>query len=78
MRPRGRNAAKLIGIMDELNAPADTNWLLARLVLSDKIKDSRIDIETKWTLSDVLEAHEWLDLAEDMAVIVERRLAVDR
>jgi len=35
---------------------------------------SLIEIETQWTIEDVRRAHLALDLAEDLAVLVERRL----
>jgi len=40
-----------------------------RLCLSPKIHDSRHEIETYWTIDDVAEAMEWLDLAEDMETL---------
>ena len=53
-------------------APApDVDWLLWRLVLSDKISASLAEIETEWTICDVLDAHEALDVVEDLAVLMD-------
>ncbi len=59
-----------------MHAPEGFDWLLWRVVLSERITDSRHTIETEWTISDVLEAHTALDLAEDLAILVDRRLVV--
>lgn len=43
-------------------------------MLSDKIRATRREIETEWTLAEMAEAHLALDLQEDLAVLVDRRL----
>lgn len=62
------------GIEAELDLRPDFDWLLMRLVTSEKITDSRLEIESEWTMLDVLEAHEALDVIEDLQVLADRRL----
>lgn len=42
--------------------------------MSDRLGASLSEIETEWTVEDVRKAHLALDLAEDLAILVERRL----
>lgn len=42
-----------------------------RLCLSPRIKDTRVDIETRWSIDDVMETLEWLDIAEDAEILRE-------
>lgn len=58
---------------DELQAPPDFDWYFWRLVLAEKIGASVREIED-WSLADAAEAHLALDLAEDTAILVDRRL----
>lgn len=41
------------------------NWELWRIVSSDHFTVSLVEIQTKWSLDDLLDAHITLDLLED-------------
>jgi hypothetical protein len=52
--------------------------MLWRLVLSPRIASSLIEIQTLWTLADVMEAHVALDAAEDIEIAISEALSEPR
>lgn len=57
-----------------MRAPEDFDWWKWRPVLSTRIGASLREVST-WTLAEMAECHLALDLAEDLDVLRDRRLA---
>ena len=52
--------------------------MLWRLVLSPRISSGLIEIQTLWTMADVMEAHVALDVAEDVETAISEAFSETR
>jgi hypothetical protein len=66
-RPWGtRRKAPQDGEEGTFAVPADCDWFIWRLLLSERLKvSSPEDLDLHWTYTDMVEAHEMLDAIED-------------
>jgi hypothetical protein len=47
-----------------IRIPAGADWFVWRLVLSEHFNASKVEIESKWTLAETMQAHLFLDRIE--------------
>ena len=65
---RSRRRVRPAEAPDEIAIPPQVDWDVLRILRSDYGRSSsRAEIETLWTLSDVLETHIMIDIDEDLA-----------
>jgi len=69
-RPARKNHAGFI----EVAAPADVDWDIHRVATSRHYADGLTVIQTQWSLDDLYEAHEVLDMYDEL----ERRVEAER
>ncbi len=48
------------------------------MLLSERLTVTRVELESQWSIEDAHDAHDALDLAEDMAILVDLRMNPDR
>lgn len=54
--------------MKALQRAAGVDWWVARVVVSDRIPDTYVDIRDSWTMGDLAHAHRILDVFDAIAV----------
>lgn len=47
-----------------IRVPSGADWMVWRIVLSTEFKASKEEIETRWTLAELMQAHIFLDQIE--------------
>jgi hypothetical protein len=53
--------------------PEHLDWQIWRIAAADRFSASLNEIEERWSLSDVLDAHEVLDMYEDLEAKARRQ-----
>jgi hypothetical protein len=60
---------------DSVTVPEHLDWWIWRVASHERIKSGLIEIQTQWSLTDILDAHDVIDLYEEAERKAAKKLA---